>query len=163
MSAKSLFKNRRALILVAPAIAIAVLINHVYRLHAHDLSPWKGGGMGMFSTVERPGARFIKIFVDIDGQWTPARYPEMGRRTREKLRVEPSSDNLAAFREELQALNWGSVTVDGRTEIHGFEAEEFEGQGADPVHPDGIRVEAWQIGYDPASAMLSTALINAVP
>ena len=36
---------------------------HFYLVHNHHLSPWLGGGYGMFSTTDYGPSRFIKIFA----------------------------------------------------------------------------------------------------
>lgn len=41
----------------APLLMIAIAMNQVRMAHDHALSPWKGGGFGMFSTVDGPGNR----------------------------------------------------------------------------------------------------------
>ena len=48
-----------------------------------DLSPWKGGGFGMFSTLDAPGFRDVRIVVHGPGR-------------SETLAVAPSQDDLAA-------------------------------------------------------------------
>ncbi len=58
-----------ALALVASAQMLTALL--------YDLSPWKGGGFGMFSTVDSPAARFVRIeFVTRDGRASSLGLPE---------------------------------------------------------------------------------------
>jgi hypothetical protein len=40
--------------LFVPVIALSVFANQLYRQAAHDLSAWKGGGMGMFASADAP-------------------------------------------------------------------------------------------------------------
>ena len=46
-------------------ITLLVLIASLQFVLAHtkDLSPWKGGGFGMFSTVDSPGARKLRVYL----------------------------------------------------------------------------------------------------
>jgi hypothetical protein len=55
---------KRFLPLVPPALLCLVAIGQVYLARARDLSPWKGGGFGMFSTNDD---EFRRIEVWIDG------------------------------------------------------------------------------------------------
>lgn len=52
-----------------PALALALVAANQIRLaRTTPLSPWKGGGFGMFSTTDAPGSRRLKIVVHaIDG------------------------------------------------------------------------------------------------
>jgi hypothetical protein len=55
---------------LAPVIALIVFALLQISLSAtRDLTPWKGGGFGMFSTVDQPRIRFVQVFVELaDGQ-----------------------------------------------------------------------------------------------
>ncbi len=48
---------------VAPVFLVVVALLQQYLAHTDSLSPWKGGGFGMFSTYDSPGARLLKVFV----------------------------------------------------------------------------------------------------
>jgi hypothetical protein len=49
--------NQRTPAFVALAALIVMLGAHVVLRTKDDLSPWKGGGFAMFSTVDSPGFR----------------------------------------------------------------------------------------------------------
>ena len=75
-----------------PLFALGVFGNQLYRVFEYNLSPWKGGGMGMFSSIVTPGSRFLKIYVSVEGD----RYPvwlrgQFGRETT-ALRIEPTPE-----------------------------------------------------------------------
>ena len=44
-------------------LLIVVAIVQLILAHTKDLSPWKGGGFGMFSTVDYPSARKLRVYV----------------------------------------------------------------------------------------------------
>jgi hypothetical protein len=48
---------------VAPLVLIGIACLQLYLAHSHHLTPWKGGGFGMFSTVDSQGARFLRIYL----------------------------------------------------------------------------------------------------
>lgn len=51
------------------AIMCLVAAVQVYLATAHHLSPWKGGGFGMFASTDDPGSRFIEcVGQTTDGQ-----------------------------------------------------------------------------------------------
>lgn len=72
---------------VAPALLLAVAARQAILAKSYGLSPWKGGGFGMFSTVDAPSARFLRIYlVASDSAPRPVILPlaleEEGRRVR---------------------------------------------------------------------------------
>jgi hypothetical protein len=48
-------------VLPTAALAIAVAVTQQYFAHTQNLTPWKGGGFGMFSTIDSRGTRVIEI------------------------------------------------------------------------------------------------------
>src|SRR5262245_2192837 len=56
----------RALRPAAPLLAVAV--TQVVLARVADLSPWKGGGFGMFATNDGAAFRYVRLFVDAPGR-----------------------------------------------------------------------------------------------
>ena len=46
-----------------PAVSLFIVGRHVYLSAKHDLSTWKGGGMGMFADTDSIQNRYAKVFV----------------------------------------------------------------------------------------------------
>ena len=46
---------------VAPLALVAIALTQIALAHVAALSPWKGGGYGMFSTTDHGGARRVRI------------------------------------------------------------------------------------------------------
>jgi len=44
---------------IAPVILVVIAVSQVLNATWKDLSPWKGGGFGMFATSDSPGTRFV--------------------------------------------------------------------------------------------------------
>lgn len=44
---------------LVPLIMVAIALFQLYLAHTADLSPWKGGGFGMFSSVDSPSMRVL--------------------------------------------------------------------------------------------------------
>jgi hypothetical protein len=97
------------------------------------LSPWKGGGFGMFSTTDDAGRRHVRVFVTA---------PERS----EELAIPPSLEDLARRAATLPTdaalsrLARGVVTREDRYER--------------PV--DSVRIETWRIEYAPGTLAATT-------
>jgi hypothetical protein len=123
---------------VAPAAAWAVAVPVVLLVlvalcqiilaRGASLTPWKGGGFGMFSTNDHAGHRMLRITVT-------------ARERSEEIAISPSLEYAAARaamlprRRELTRL---ARLVVEREERHGRPAE-------------GVRIECWRTAYDPAT------------
>ena len=49
---------------IPTALLLVVALTQVVLVRVADLSPWKGGGFGMFATNDGSGFRFVRLFVD---------------------------------------------------------------------------------------------------
>jgi hypothetical protein len=47
----------------AVCLLLAIAGHQIHQARAHNLTPWKGGGFGMFSTVESGGSRIVRTFL----------------------------------------------------------------------------------------------------
>lgn len=62
---------------LAPALLVVVACVQLTLVRTHDLLPWKGGGFGMFSTLDRPGARLLRVWlITPEGEALVASPPE---------------------------------------------------------------------------------------
>jgi hypothetical protein len=73
--------------LIPTVVLVIVAVTQVVLAKTADLSPWKGGGFGMFATTDGTASRYVRLFVDA---------PERS----EELNV-PDSLDFAAARAEL--------------------------------------------------------------
>jgi len=107
------------------ALLIAVAVSQIALARLADLSPWKGGGFGMFATTDGTAYRFIRLVVDGPGR-------------SEELSV-PASLDEAAMRAQLfpadHFLRTLAQAIADREQRHGR-----------PV--SSVRVEAWRIVFD---------------
>lgn len=92
---------------LAPLCLALVALLHLYLVERHALTPWKGGGFGMFSTVDTRSARFLRIYVETDGRWYPVRLPKSLDKLGEELRAAPSRPAAQRLADQLLALDWG--------------------------------------------------------
>ena len=108
-----------------PAVLLAVVAAmQIVLTQVQMLSPWKGGGFGMFSTLDERPFRYVRMFV---------RAPERS----EELAVPPSLEELAASAEilpsDLQLERLARAVV---------AREHRRGQPADEV-----RLEVWRVEF----------------
>ncbi len=113
---------------LAPAALVAIALHQIALAHLVDLSPWKGGGYGMFSTTDRGGARSVRIHALGDG---PARRvpvpPHLVNRAY-RVRDLPRASALDAFAREIARESPDAVVGARR-----------------------VRVEVWRTRHDPES------------
>jgi hypothetical protein len=62
---------RRLLLYLPPVLLVAVAGTQITLSQTRLLVPWKGGGFGMFSSVDREGNRIIRAFLIADGREQP--------------------------------------------------------------------------------------------
>ena len=115
------------------ALLLAVAGGQLVLAKTAGLSPWKGGGFGMFSTTDDAGRRHVRVFVTA---------PERS----EELAIPPSLEDLARRAvtlptdAALSRLARGVVAREDRYER--------------PV--DTVRIETWRIEYAPGTLAAST-------
>ena len=53
---------RRELVACIPSALLCVaVLHHAYRASREGLTPWKGGGFGMFFTIDSQAERFVRF------------------------------------------------------------------------------------------------------
>jgi hypothetical protein len=78
---------------VPAMILLAVAGLQVYLAHTSHLTPWKGGGFGMFSTLDHAPHRNLRVFVEA---------PERS----EEIAIPPSIEDVAARTLILPTDGW---------------------------------------------------------
>lgn len=91
---------------LAPMCMLLVAGFHFFRVHCCDQTPWKGGGFGMFSTVDTREARFLKVFLLVDGREIPVVPPKWLEKRGEEVSAAPSEAAVADFAERMAKLDW---------------------------------------------------------
>ena len=129
-----------------PAVVLAVVAaTQIVLTQVQMLSPWKGGGFGMFSTLDERPFRHVRMFV---------RAPERS----EELAVPPSLEELAASAEilpsDLQLERLARAVV---------AREHRRGQPADEVRIDVWRVEFAAGSLAPRDHLLRRYEFRAAP
>jgi len=114
--------------------------HHFYLVHNHQLSPWLGGGYGMFSTTDYGPSRFIKVVtLNNDIIQEEIEIPEHLSQLSKQVRSLPDNKNitnLAIKLENYLAINQHSAPF--------------------------IRVEIWKTDYDSETLKPSYQKLNAL-
>jgi len=154
-------KEFPAALYVPVLLSLAVLSHHLIRTFRYDLSTWKGGGMGMFSTQDDHDTRFVSIWLETEaGEFVAARR-NIGKPLGHYV-AEPTTSNLQALCRHLGKVVW----IDARqskTPIHTTESAEpvpvamvqrVASAAGEPLIPRCIRVTGFKLVVDVASGEL---------
>ena len=117
------------------ALLLAVACAQVTLARTAGLSPWKGGGFGMFSTTDDAGRRHVRVFVSA---------PERS----EEIAITPSLEDAAVRAAVLPS--------DSELSRLARRVVERERRYKRPV--DAVRIEAWRIEYAPDTLSATTRL-----
>ncbi len=127
--------QRRSIIPVVLLLGVAVV--QVTLVYTADLSPWKGGGFGMFSTTDDSGRRHVRIFVTA---------PDRSEEIAIAPSLEDAADRAAVLPTDHQLARLARRVV------------EREVRHERPV--DVVRIEAWRITYAPLTLAATPQLIR---
>jgi hypothetical protein len=96
--------------LAAPAVLIAIAIYQVYLVRTTNLTPWKGGGFGMFSTDENGPNRTVRIYLVKSDQGVlrqlPVAAPREFAALVTDLRQSPTTGAARTLARTLAVLPW---------------------------------------------------------
>lgn len=110
-----------------PAALLTLVATNQLRLAATEgLSPWSGGGFGMFSSTDSPGQRHLHAFVQNAG-----------------IRRE------VALPADLAETVRRATTLPSRRRLSGLAAELAELESGGSVRWDEIDLQVWAIDHDP--------------
>jgi len=91
---------------IAPTVLCVVAIFCLIRVVAMDQSPWKGGGFGMFSTLDKPQSRFVRVYLISGQDEIPVEIPESINKFVKKMQAAPSQSQLESIGSRLATLSW---------------------------------------------------------
>jgi len=123
--------------LVPVALLVVVAVTQVTLARRVGLTPWKGGGFGMFSTTDDAGRRRVRVFVTA---------PERS----EEIAIAPSLEDAARRAAALPA-DYELARLAQRVVAR-------ERRYARPV--ESVRIETWRIDYAPVTLAATSRLIR---
>jgi hypothetical protein len=101
---RRLFHRRAAL---APLCLCLVAGLHVVRVWTCHQTPWKGGGFGMFSTVDDESARFLRCYLVTEKGDLALSVPPAADKAVAELRAAPTQARLDDLARRLSEQSWG--------------------------------------------------------
>ena len=96
----------RVLKYLAPALLTTLACIQLFLGLNFGLTPWKGGGFGMFSTVDSPGARTIRVYLETDDGEIPTKLPTWRKKYRNYTRSFPTDFRVHRLAVDLAAATW---------------------------------------------------------
>ena len=150
--------------LVALAALVAMLGVHIALRANDDLSPWKGAGFAMFSTVDSPGMRSVAVWADVAGVEERVTLPEPWNDASHELQALPTSARTMALARRVAYSTLvrradGTLapvsttpapmlvaTTDGRASTTGTAAAPTARQTI--VEVGRVRVDVFRLSYD---------------
>lgn len=145
---------------LAPAVLTAVALAQITLTQVEELTPWKGGGFGMFSTIDSPSARVLRLELHTESGVVPVEIPPSAKRAAEEARAMPTQARLEALALELSRLRWMSAPGgdDGERRLIGLPDELAlpETHPLEPVSVDAVEVGLWRVGLDAERLHLHT-------
>lgn len=79
---------------------------HYARVESQHLTPWKGGGFGMFSCVDAGGSRILECRGRVDGSWYPLLPPAEAAEYMKRATNLPSNESLNRLLSLLRKNVW---------------------------------------------------------
>lgn len=133
-------RRRHALLSLIPALLLSIVAIAQVRLTRTELlTPWKGGGFGMFSTTDDGVTRRVGIRVSgSDGEREIAIPPPLYRHALEAV-ILPSHSRLVAL---------------------GRRVADFEATRGGPV--SAVRIAVWRMAYDPQTLEARPVIVRDV-
>jgi hypothetical protein len=95
---------REALARLPVALLVAVALHQLWLASTSALSPWCGGGFGMFSTLDSRGARVLRAVALGDGWQAELEIPEALGGDARRAAVLPSDSRLERLARALAPL-----------------------------------------------------------
>lgn len=114
-----------------PILLIIVAFTHIYYSKSAELTPWKGGGFGMFCTVDSKQARFFRLYlIDENGDKIPASMPTPLKNDVSKLKAIPTPSGLEKLVDDISEFTWIDTSLKKRRvrEMAGIQTEILDSQ-----------------------------------
>ncbi|MFT5523237.1 MAG: hypothetical protein ACI9G1_003225 [Pirellulaceae bacterium] len=93
---------------LAPVCLILIASVHFVRVMTIDQTQWKGGGFGMFSTVDARTARFVRAYLVTETGEIPVDIPDQMKKRETEFRAAPQKSQLDLLATELANFRWYS-------------------------------------------------------
>lgn len=125
------------------ALLIALAASHWYLVRTAGLSPWLGGGFGMFSTTDAPSNRALRVdAIRADGSRHELLLPKHLKNEGRRVRALPTTDQAARLGTSIDEWLGGLDCYAGGTcRYAGYAIEVWRIE----FHPDTLQPEGQRI------------------
>lgn len=173
--------KHRVCILCTPLILVIVAGTQLYNAHFRNLTPWEGGGFGMFSTVDSLENRLLRCTLITDRGDFPVEVPPSLHHSLRKSTSIPALERLSDFARQLAQLNWEpsrrsaksdksngadapepEYTMIAKGEYYGHTSHSPQLEAGDRATVVGVRVEVMRLVFDSQEHRLRVENILAV-
>ncbi len=120
-------------------LLVVLALSQIYLARTESLSPWAGGGFGMFSTPDAPRSRTVRAYVLTPGVRREVEIPDALKDATLRAAAIPTDPRLTAL-----AL-----------EIAGVPTPE-------DMPPRAVLIEVWKTEYDPETLAPSPRIVKSL-
>ncbi len=165
-----LHRRDRVLAWALPVVLIVVALTQISLAHTRDLTPWKGGGFGMFSTVDLLTYRPLKAEFATDRGLIPVDVHDFrdasdhASKIYTNARGLPDDRRLGQLSDLMFQAEW--VVTDGVAEFSTWLDDPGDGpviRDADEpgdIVVDGLEMEIWRVTYERGDEFIVPELIR---
>jgi hypothetical protein len=142
----------------AVMVLLLVAVIQFFLVQTIHISPWKGGGFGMFSTVGSQNSYFLRVFnTSSSGQKNRIRIPEKFISKEWAIYYLPVISNFTRLKESLLKEKW-SVGNDSKI----VETDSIDSCRKDqykPITVTNAEIELWQYKFDINTSTVNSSLL----
>lgn len=145
---------------IVPAILATVAALQFCAAQMGGLSAWKGGGFGMFSTVDSPGSRFLRVALLTGGSRVLVPVPRELARAASEARTWPTEARLAALARPMVRGRWVPAAIvpvapsPAALMIGPFRMQRPDEPPAAAIDAQAVLVELWKADFHSAECRI---------
>jgi len=165
-------RRDRVLAWALPIVLIGVALTQIALAHTRDLTPWKGGGFGMFASVDLLSYRPIKAEFDTDEGPIPVdvhdfrNASDRASKLYTNARGMPDERRLRLLFDLMAEAEW--IVADGIAEFHAWADEpgeaplvrRWEDDDEIVLEVSGVDVQVWRVTYERGDEFIHPELIT---
>lgn len=160
----------RILAWIVPVILILVAVNQIHWAHTRDLTPWKGGGFGMFASVDLLTYRPLQGEFVTDAGLIPIDIHDFGDASRRSSKLYtntrglPDDRRLTQFAELMLGAQW--TVTDGVAEFAAWLDDPEDGprvvdtDGGGALEVQRLDLEIWRVTYERGDGFIVPELVR---
>lgn len=135
---------------LVPLLLIIVAVRQTILVDRIGLSPWKGGGFGMFSSIDRPSNRAIEVRgITIEGKQIEIdltfRNDVISEREQLLIKTVPKTELLEQTAQKILTSDLRQTTIKG---VYRLEATDIHNKERSPNKLDRVTIRIWSLHYD---------------